>query len=80
MSDLAKKIKLALESAKAISKNIASGADLRVTDKVFNARMDVCRACPKFNANMARCDECGCFLQVKAKLAGMLCPLDSWKE
>lgn len=77
---MSSKLKLALESAKAIAKNIRDGKDLKVSEQVFKTRLETCGGCNKFNPNMQRCDECGCFLQVKAKLSGMKCPLNKWKE
>lgn len=78
MSNLKEKLKLAMESGKAIAKNVSEGKDLKVSDQEFQNRMVICRACPLFKAKLEQCGECGCFLQVKARLNGMECPLKKW--
>jgi hypothetical protein len=74
------KLKQALESAKALAKNLKKGNDLSVPAHVADRRFDVCRKCDKFDPTLERCRECGCFMRVKTKLAGMKCPLNKWGE
>ena len=46
----------------------------------FHRRIDICRACPAFDADQGRCKECGCFMKVKAKMETAKCPLNKWEE
>jgi hypothetical protein len=74
------KVKLALESASTIAKNIAEGNDIKVEDNVKETRLYLCSICPSLEnlAGQMQCGECGCFLKVKAGLEGMKCPLGKW--
>jgi len=51
-----------------------------VNEDKFNRRIDICRACPAFDAGQGRCKECGCFMKVKAKMETAKCPLNKWEE
>lgn len=70
---------MAKESAKAIAANLMDGKDITVPEEEFQRRMVICRKCPRFKPDTAQCLECGCFLNFKAKLNDMKCPLDKWK-
>jgi hypothetical protein len=48
--------------------------DQEIVDKRFNT----CLACDKFNHSSQRCNECGCFMQVKTKFKHVTCPLNKW--
>jgi membrane protease subunit (stomatin/prohibitin family) len=48
-------------------------------EEVSKQRMEICKSCPSLIA-MNRCKECGCFMDVKTKLARFSCPLGKWKE
>jgi len=74
------KVKAAIESAKTVAKNAMEGKDLTVSEQSFNSRMECCGKCDKHVKSLNQCGECGCFLAVKAKLAGMKCPLGKWAE
>lgn len=39
-------------------------------------RMNICQGCEHFNAG--RCNQCGCFLNIKTSWASEKCPLDKW--
>ena len=80
MSDLLKKLKLAAESGKIIASNIINNKELSVSDEIYEKRMSICHGCPKFNKELKKCNECGCFLTVKARLSGMKCPLNHWED
>lgn len=79
MANLKDKLKLAAESAKAIASNLVQGKDLIVSEKVFKDRMLTCQGCPKYNKLLNQCEECGCFLALKGRLANLKCPLGKWK-
>jgi hypothetical protein len=36
--------------------------------------------CPSFFKPTNTCKECGCFMQIKARLEKSKCPLDKWDE
>ena len=47
-------------------------------EKQFNERLDVCKSCDLYNFHTKRCRECGCFMMVKARIAGSKCPIGKW--
>jgi len=77
---LLNKVKLALESASTIAKNVAEGNDIKVEDNVKETRLYLCSICPSLKdlAGQMQCGECSCLLKVKAGLSGMKCPLGKW--
>jgi hypothetical protein len=77
---LINKVKLALESAKSVAKNVAEGNDVTVSDEEKQRRLDTCKDCPSLKslAGQMQCGECGCFLKAKAGLNSMKCPLGKW--
>lgn len=48
-----------------------------VPEKEQRARWSICMACDRLTENK-RCTQCGCFMEIKSKLAGMKCPLGKW--
>jgi|TARA_R100001594_G_scaffold1363_1_gene5889 hypothetical protein len=52
--------------------------DYFMADKdIQDERMAICRGC-KFLTPKFRCTQCGCFMKVKTKIAGMSCPEGKW--
>ena len=52
-----------------------------VSEEIRSERLETCAACPAFDPKFRRCGECGCFMDVKAKIGGdpsLLCPLNKW--
>lgn len=49
-----------------------------VSDDVSQGRLDICNGCEKFIHESNRCKECGCFMNLKTKLAEAKCPLNKW--
>lgn len=43
-----------------------------------NARFNICKNCPKLLKATNQCKECGCFMNLKTKLAKASCPLHKW--
>jgi len=41
-------------------------------------RYSLCKACPKFNAGVKTCQECGCFMPAKVRLKLATCPIGKW--
>lgn len=56
------------------------GKDLMVDDELFQERINICNSCEKYDAGPNRCKECGCYLDVKARLILDSCPLGKWTE
>jgi hypothetical protein len=50
----------------------------KATDDERAARLEVCRACDRYDAAQVRCKECGCFLAAKTRWAAEACPLGKW--
>lgn len=75
------KIKLAIQSATEIAKNVANGNDILISDIEKQKRLEICQSCPSLKtfANQMQCGECGCFLKAKAGLNSMKCPLNKWE-
>jgi hypothetical protein len=41
-------------------------------------RLAICRECPRLFKPTMTCKECGCFMQVKARIPAQSCPLGKW--
>ena len=66
--------------ANSTAKHIANGRE-RAPDNVYKERLQICRDCEFYNnknPQHPRCNECGCFLLVKASWASESCPLKKW--
>jgi len=63
-----------------IDKVQQSISSITVDDSVYNERLNTCQRCSFYSAESlpARCLQCGCFLDAKAKLTDSKCPLDKW--
>lgn len=53
---------------------IFSRSDVCVSDDEYNARLQVCRSCPRL-LDGETCSACGCYVRVAAKLKSKSCPL-----
>ena len=49
-----------------------------VSEEEKERRLTLCRDCPHFRPKTTRCGQCGCFLNIKAKLAIVSCPIGQW--
>lgn len=58
------------------AKNIKE--NMVVSDEEKERRLTICRECPHFRHKTTRCGQCGCFLNIKAKLAIVNCPIGQW--
>lgn len=45
---------------------------------IIDQRLDICKSCPEFISSTSQCKKCGCFMNLKTKLAGAECPLGKW--
>lgn len=55
----------------------------KVEREVREERYDTCKACPFFNPESKRCNDCGCFMEAKTWIGGdpdMLCPQKKWSR
>ena len=74
------KVKLALETAKAVGKGALEGKDVLASEPEAQRRMDICKGCPflKDFASQPQCQKCGCFVSAKTKLTESRCPEGKW--
>lgn len=51
---------------------------LLVEDSKFQERKQICIGCESFEPAQSRCLKCGCFMNLKARFAGSVCPMQKW--
>lgn len=78
MSSFFKKMKLAAETIKDVSTDLLKGEELTVSEEECCKRLEVCSSCPYFIKEGNRCNECGCFMKLKANLKSSKCPIGKW--
>jgi len=88
MPEMPSKIQMAKNLAKSIVENISSviqGNELTISEDDFQTRMNICKGidghiprCELYMEKENRCYDCGCYLNIKAKLFAMVCPLSKW--
>jgi len=50
----------------------------KAQDEEAERRYAICEKCPRFLGVTKQCKECGCFMNLKTKLADATCPLGKW--
>jgi len=50
------------------------------SNKVYNERIKICRACDFYFKPTGSCKVCKCFMKVKARIAPMECPNAFWSK
>lgn len=70
--------KNAVKAIKRVAVAVATGSTVFVGEKITAQRLDACHRCPFYLPKTKQCAECGCFVQVKAKLATEKCPKHKW--
>ena len=50
----------------------------KVSDEIYNSRVEKCKTCEHYDASLHRCKNCGCFLKIKASWDSEKCPIDKW--
>ncbi len=62
------------------TKHPESAARHRLPAIPYRARLEICRQCEhvKYFLWRPRCGICGCFMEIKAGIPGMHCPLGKW--
>lgn len=53
-------------------------ADGKTTDDIAHERYNMCQNCEHFIKLTKQCKKCGCFMNLKTKLAGAECPEHKW--
>lgn len=48
------------------------------TEDEVHARLDICDKCPELIRVTKQCKQCGCVVNLKAKLKNSVCPLNKW--
>ena len=43
-----------------------------------SGRINICKRCIFFNRKWKRCDKCGCFIEIKARIPMFHCPIGKW--
>jgi hypothetical protein len=66
------------ESIKDTIKGYANTGVIIAEENVINKRIELCTTCPSFQPEHSRCLKCGCFMNVKARLAVSTCPIGKW--
>jgi len=51
---------------------------LQASTKNLNDRLTICKKCKHFRKSTQQCKKCGCFMQIKARIAFTKCPIDKW--
>ena len=54
------------------------GTVISVSSEEKQKRLSLCRECTSFKHDTQQCNECGCFMAVKASMKAMKCPLNKW--
>jgi predicted Zn-ribbon and HTH transcriptional regulator len=52
----------------------------RVNDEIKEERMSICRSCPQILSFTTTCKKCGCFMNIKTRLADSECPIGKWNK
>jgi hypothetical protein len=50
-----------------------------VSDEELFKRLSICDHCEFVDKSLNRCNQCGCFLQIKAHWASERCPIGKWE-
>lgn len=50
------------------------------TEEEYQARLEICKTCPQYDAEQKRCSACGCFVEKAARMATKDCPDKKWPE
>ena len=58
--------------------NHAMNSFQSVPANVKEERISICQGCEHYNSETTRCNECGCFINIKADWASEKCPIDKW--
>ena len=48
------------------------------TNKVYEDRMVICKACVYYSSILGNCTVCKCFMKIKSRIASQSCPQNFW--
>ena len=65
--------------AKSFTGWIAQGAKI-VTPKEYMGRLTLCHTCDSYDTPKDRCKQCGCKMELKARMSTSECPLKKWAQ
>ncbi len=54
------------------------GNNIFTTEELETRRLEICRACDRFDSEQKRCKECGCYMEHKVSYNSAKCPLNYW--
>lgn len=54
------------------------GRELKVSDEVYDSRLNICRQCDYLNEGT--CNACGCYVELRAAAKTGRCPYSRWKK
>jgi glycosyltransferase involved in cell wall biosynthesis/predicted O-methyltransferase YrrM len=75
---LVEQAKNLINSAVTIAKDSITGKPTTVSEEEHNRRLDICKQCDIYDSKLIRCRKCGCHINIKSKLASMVCPIGKW--
>ena len=50
----------------------------RSSEELAKYRFEICKSCEFFKPKTERCSKCGCFMKLKTKIHGAVCPMSKW--
>jgi len=53
---------------------------LKASNRTYNERMSICKACKHFRKSISQCKKCGCFMKIKGAIAFTRCPIGKWER
>lgn len=68
-----------INTAKDVVGGAMAGEGVKVSEKVYNKRMEMCMSCDYLEKQQLRCIKCGCFMKVKSAFKKSYCPVGKWK-
>lgn len=57
---------------------MAWGDYFMVPKESFEKRLNICNECEDYDKEGQRCKKCGCYMEYKAKLRSVSCPVHKW--
>lgn len=67
-----------MASAATAAANFAISGGKTIAKEAQEIRQSTCNTCPSHDSTANRCNECGCFLQLKTYLPDEKCPAGKW--
>jgi hypothetical protein len=59
-------------------KFISIAKDITVSNEEYTDRINLCQNCDNYIRLTHQCRECGCIMNVKARLSAASCPIKKW--